>query len=349
MAQKIRLWEVTDGQSVREIPGDSIGLEREMQSWLASDIAMLGPDLLVIGREVMTDYGGRIDLLCMDADGNLVVVELKRGRTPRNVTAQALDYASWVQELGAADIERIAGDYLRREGGLKEAFETKFEKELPEVLNESPQSVVVAEAIDDSTERVVRYLADWGVPINVATMHCFKDRSGRQLLAQVYLAAPEVAESRVRVASRRSRAITPRQHLALAEEHGIGELFGGLWEGVRGVLRPSQASDNRVRYTCQTADGGQRTVLIAWSESGPDGAMPFIVHVDRFDEHLGMSRERLESALPKTAQESQSVRTWVGATSKEKETAIGIEGVFRTLDEVDAFIRALRQADSAPS
>ena len=71
---------------------------------------------------------------------------------------------------------------------------------------------------------------------------------------------------------------------------------------------------------------------------------------DRFDEHLGMPHEQIKSALPETAQESEDVRSWVGATAKEKETAVGIEGVFRTLDEVETFVDALRQqADSAPS
>ena len=40
------------------------------------------PSLMVIGRQVRTSFGGALDLLCMDGDGNLVVVELKRGQTP---------------------------------------------------------------------------------------------------------------------------------------------------------------------------------------------------------------------------------------------------------------------------
>lgn len=41
----------------------------------------------------MTDYGGVIDLLSIDAESNLVVVELMRDCASRDITAQAFDYA----------------------------------------------------------------------------------------------------------------------------------------------------------------------------------------------------------------------------------------------------------------
>lgn len=40
-------------------------------------------------------------------DGALVLIELKRDRTPREVVAQALDYACWVEKLEAEDIAAI--------------------------------------------------------------------------------------------------------------------------------------------------------------------------------------------------------------------------------------------------
>ena len=104
MPQKIRMWEVTAENSLNEITSSEISLEQRLEDWLESDISMLDPDLLVIGRQVRTDFGGEIDLLCLDSAGTLVVVEIKKGRTPREVTAQALDYASWARGLSS---ERI--------------------------------------------------------------------------------------------------------------------------------------------------------------------------------------------------------------------------------------------------
>ncbi len=87
MPQKIRMWEVTDQNTLAEIPDSEIKLEQRLEDWLESDISMLDPDLLVIGRQVKTGFGGEIDLLCLDSSGALVVVELKKGKTPPEVSA----------------------------------------------------------------------------------------------------------------------------------------------------------------------------------------------------------------------------------------------------------------------
>lgn len=63
-----------------------------IEGWIARQPDLLGLDLLMIGRQVNTEFGGRIDLLRIDPDGNLVIIELKRDRTPREIIAQVLDY-----------------------------------------------------------------------------------------------------------------------------------------------------------------------------------------------------------------------------------------------------------------
>src|SRR3981081_2347753 len=64
----------------------------------------LSDEWMLIGRQEDTGFGGRIDLLAIAPDGALVLIELKRDRTPREVVAQALDYAGWVERLRTEDI-----------------------------------------------------------------------------------------------------------------------------------------------------------------------------------------------------------------------------------------------------
>jgi|SRR5579862_618122 len=73
--------------------------EDELEGWIAKDLRRIGLDVLVLGRQIATAYGGRIDILGIERDGSLTIIELKRDRTPREIVAQVLDYASWVRKI----------------------------------------------------------------------------------------------------------------------------------------------------------------------------------------------------------------------------------------------------------
>ena len=122
--QEVRLWEVICGKRLRKIEESKISLEVQLEDWLAKDISLLDPNLLVIGRQVYTDFGKVMDLLCLDKVGDTVVVELKKGQTPRDTVAQALEYTSWVKDLSHERITEIADEYLSKGGSssLAEAF-----------------------------------------------------------------------------------------------------------------------------------------------------------------------------------------------------------------------------------
>ena len=143
--------------------------EKELEDLLAEHIEILDADWLLVGRQVRTVAGKYIDLLCMDHDGDLVVVELKKDLTPREVTAQAIDYASCMADL---TLEELAEQYLQFSGGqetLNEAYKKKYGTALEEdSINHNVKMVIVAAKMDDSTERIIRYLRDkYEVDINI--------------------------------------------------------------------------------------------------------------------------------------------------------------------------------------
>lgn len=92
---------------------------------IATDLSILSDQWMLIGRQEETGQGGRIDLLALAPDASLVLIELKRNRTPRDVVAQALDYASWIEKLTP---DRIADIYGRFAPGrsLREDFKQRF-------------------------------------------------------------------------------------------------------------------------------------------------------------------------------------------------------------------------------
>lgn len=220
MPEEVRIWQV-DKDALTEIKRSKLDLEARIEKWLSSDISLLSPDLLVIGEQVETAAGAFIDLLCIDAAGTLVVVELKRDKTPREVTAQALDYASWVKDLGIEEIDGIAARHFKGKT-LKAAFQSKFGTELPEVINEHHAMRIVASEIDDSTERIIRYLAEtYGVDINAVRFQFFQAADGREFLVRTFTIAPEVvAQTAGSGRGKRVRHTTREEFLGALDQNG---------------------------------------------------------------------------------------------------------------------------------
>lgn len=123
MPIEMGMWRIDD-DTPRRLSASVLPSEVMLEEFLESDPSLLGERLLVIGRQVRTPYGKYIDLLAIDADGNLNVLELKRDKTPRDVIAQVLDYGSWVSTLARDDVTDIATAHLGR--SLEVAFDEVF-------------------------------------------------------------------------------------------------------------------------------------------------------------------------------------------------------------------------------
>ena len=86
-----------------------------LQEWIASTPSVLGEELLIIQKEFsgFSDTQERLDLLALDKQGSLVIIENKLDDTGRDVTWQALKYASYCSSLSRDDITRIYQEFLK--------------------------------------------------------------------------------------------------------------------------------------------------------------------------------------------------------------------------------------------
>jgi hypothetical protein len=157
---------------------------------------ILSGEWMLIGRQEQTGMGGRIDLLAIAPDASLVLIELKRNRTPREIVAQALDYASWVEQLTADKIAQIYQRFVTG-GNLDDAFKQRFGTELDEeTLNESHQIILVAAELDASTERIITYLNARDIAINVIFFQVFQ-HGPEQLLSRAWMIDPGETQANV--------------------------------------------------------------------------------------------------------------------------------------------------------
>lgn len=192
MPIEIGIWRI-DGTPER-VPFSPLDTEKKLEDVLQKDISVLDSSLMIVGRQVRTSSGKFIDLLAMDEAGDLVVVELKRGKTPREVVAQVLDYAAWVETLG---YEQLVSVFAESHPGktFEAEFKAHFDADsMPERLNTAHRLVVVASSLDPESERIINYLStNYGVPINAVFCRYFKVGSA-EYLARTWLIDPDEAE-----------------------------------------------------------------------------------------------------------------------------------------------------------
>lgn len=190
----MNLFKVTSESKLERVEHRRLPKEDVLEGWLVDNPEFLGLDLLIIGRQVITDFDGHIDILAIDRKGDLTIIELKRDRTPRDIVGQVLDYASWVSGLSTKDVHGVAGGYLHHP--LNEAFSQRFGADLPKDLNSTHNMVIVASELDESSKRIVEYLARvHDVSINTAFFSTF-DCGGTLFIGADWLMDQEEVETR---------------------------------------------------------------------------------------------------------------------------------------------------------
>lgn len=195
MATQIQTWQIINGelQKIEMSLADAGRTEvYDLEKWIASNPAIIGPGLIIIGRQVQTQ-SGPLDLLALDRSGNLVIVELKRDQVARLALAQAIDYAS---DIASWSIEKISEVYAKFTTGesLEDVLAESFTEESLESLNinETQRIVLVGFSIESSLERMINWLSDsYNVNINAIVLQYVKTSSGDELLTKTAVISEE--------------------------------------------------------------------------------------------------------------------------------------------------------------
>ena len=214
-----------------------------LEEQIFQDIAILNSGWMLIGRQVYTDFGKYIDLLAIDATGSIIIIELKKHKTSREVVAQAIDYASWIEHLPSERIIQIYSEYAEKQGltekDFDEAFKTHFGAlPLKDDINSSHQMVIVAAELDASTERIINYLNDKArIAFNAVFFSAFQDGDHQYLS--------------------RSWMIDPIE----TEEHAMNTRPKGEWNGEFyasfGAGLGSRSWEDAIQYGFISAGGGR--------------------------------------------------------------------------------------------
>lgn len=202
MTTEIKVWEISNRKlkSLETSMEETGRKEKEdLEQWIKSNPDILGQDILIIGEQVYTK-SGPLDFLGIDRSGNTVIIELKRGKIPREALTQVIDYASDVESW---DIDKLSEECIKyKNQELEDFLGDKFENlDLEELsFNKRQRILLVGTYIEESLERMIYWLSGkYGVSINAIIFKYIKTKSGDEILAKTTIIPEELEKERTKI------------------------------------------------------------------------------------------------------------------------------------------------------
>ena len=146
---------------------------QHLQEWIAKSPEVLGEPLLIIQKEFdgFDQTHERLDLLALDKSGKLVVIENKLDDSGRDVTWQAIKYASYCSSLTQEEIFDIYASYLMKpKEEAKKMILSFLEVEDFDDIDVNPENtqrmILVAANFRKEVTSSVLWLRNFGIDIN---------------------------------------------------------------------------------------------------------------------------------------------------------------------------------------
>lgn len=260
-----------------------------------------GSNVLIIGRQVTTNLTTFVDLLGIDETGNTVVVELKRGKTPRETIAQLLEYASFVENLDYSQLNEIYQDYSGEESSLEDYHQQYFQSDSDEKVsfNKSTRLIIVAQEISKEIRQTALFLRKKGIDIYCMEFKYFETKSGEKIISSDFVVGEEEF-IRQKVQSAPLPKINEKQFLSSLDKNGL-EVFQKILEFAK------QQRDLMIRWGSKgfslniELDTGLVALFFgyppnsAFKQSIYTGFVEITKKVNNSEEIIGFYKERLEN------------------------------------------------------
>lgn len=157
--------------------------EQDLQDWIIErPTELLKDELLLLGREVtVAGLGDAIDVLAIDPDGNLVIIELKRGSLKDPVDFQSLKYAGFAAHWDYDQLKAQFESFRDSAGNNIFDSDASFQETLEEFcndeyeLNQDQRIVLVGEDLRERLHILVTWLADREVDLTVILVELLTD------------------------------------------------------------------------------------------------------------------------------------------------------------------------------
>ena len=163
-------------------------LERHLENLMSQNNSLLfgNERLLVIGQAVPGQ--SMADILALDADRNLIVVEIKRDWSDRSTVGQLLEYAAKMANSKYEDLEKRAHKYWRDGSqSLLDKFQNFFDDKTAtqENIPNGLRTYIVAPGSDENLQNIVNWLKEYEVPIDFVPFTLYKGSNHEDILLEI--------------------------------------------------------------------------------------------------------------------------------------------------------------------
>ncbi len=165
----------------------------DIQEWVESYPAILGEELLIISKE-NSFFGStreRPDLVAIDKNGNIVVVELKRDDSGRNLEWQAIKYASYLSRFTFNDIVNMTEKYFSKYKDemspeyIKQMFQEFIDEDNLSDINQKQRIILVSHRFAKEVTSAVNWLInEYDIDIKCVQLIPFYDKDKQSYYIQ---------------------------------------------------------------------------------------------------------------------------------------------------------------------
>lgn len=247
---------------------------QDLQEWIAKEPSSLGEDLLIIQKEFdgFADTRERLDLLALDKNGNLVIIENKLDDSGKDVTWQAIKYASYCSSLNKQQVIDIFQKYLLSIGDTTPATDVLTDffdgKELDDIAinkGNSQRIILVAANFHKEVTTSVLWLHNFNLRIK-----CFKVtpyKYGDQIMVEFDQIIPiaDTEEFQIKIANKEQEENETAESTII--RHNNRQKFWGEFIEYNkkhdGIFNASTAvTDNWIGKSVRSISGGNINVII---------------------------------------------------------------------------------------
>lgn len=216
-----------DKQNNRIIPCDetnfksnSIFERKHIEKWIEDYPIILGEELLVITTEFdrFDKTNERLDILVLDTDGNLVIIELKRDDSGKNVDLQAIKYAAYCSTLRLIDVCQIHQTYCMKKGDnfnedqVRDKILKFIKNEDFEEISERPRIILVSKQFRTEVTASVIWLRKFGVDISCVKLTPYEISKGEIALeSNIMIPLPEARDFIIEIEKKENKTLTVSQ------------------------------------------------------------------------------------------------------------------------------------------